>query len=180
VQWRYTSSLTHCLHRASPLLCNKGWIRLFSWSCSRIPDILHNGDGTGPESAIVDPSNYQLQTLSLQVSLFLENTGANLVNEFKKGGCARAFADAFADGGIIGDLGPGVDPPELVKQGGAAMAANYAVVRGLAVALRSSIFRSILEVGEIGSGVILLSDIYARIADGVRAEYKDYRSGVCQ
>ena len=86
------------------------------------------------------------------------------------------FWDAFNEGGILPD---GIDIPETVKQGAAIAAAQYAVNRGLIVPLRSSIYRDILEVGEKGGAVLLLSDIYAKIVDGGRAEFHAFKEGAC-
>jgi hypothetical protein len=63
----------------------------------------------------------------------------NPLPELREGGCGKVFLDAFIEGGLFPDGGPGTDPDALVKQGGGFVAAQYVVNQGLVVPLRSSI-----------------------------------------
>jgi hypothetical protein len=57
---------------------------------------------------------------------------------------------------------------------------SYAVGRGLAVPLRSSIVRGTLEFGETAASGLVLVDLYAKIGSGGLAEYQAMKNGECQ
>lgn len=94
-------------------------------------------------------------------------------------GCGRAFLDAFAEGGLFPDGGPGTEPDSLIKQAGGIAAAQYAVNQGLVVPLRSSIYRGILEGTETAASGAVLADVYIREAQGFSAEYSAFKAGAC-
>jgi uncharacterized membrane protein (DUF485 family) len=59
-------------------------------------------------------------------------------------------------------------------------AAQYAVNQGLAVPLRSSIYRGILEGTETAATAFVLTDVYTRIGQGAHEEIKSYLAGECR
>ncbi|HEY6764493.1 MAG TPA: hypothetical protein VI386_06955 [Candidatus Sulfotelmatobacter sp.] len=93
-------------------------------------------------------------------------TAVNPLPELREGGRGRAFLDAFSEGGLFPDGGPGIDPDALIKQAGSIAAAQYAVNQGLVVPLRSSIYRGILEGTETAASGAVLADVYTREAQG--------------
>jgi hypothetical protein len=105
--------------------------------------------------------------------------------ELKKGGCGNEFLSAFSDGGIVSavsdnlDGGPGTGPDDVIKQAGTIAAAQYVVNQGLAVPLRSSIYRGILSGTETAAGSFVVADAYTRIGQGYYAEYKSFKAGGC-
>jgi hypothetical protein len=99
--------------------------------------------------------------------------------ELREGGCGRAFLDAFSEGGLFPDGGPGTEPDALIKQAGTIAAAQYAVNQGLVVPLRSSIYRGILEGTETAASGAVLADVYTREAQGFSAEYSAFKAGKC-
>jgi hypothetical protein len=100
--------------------------------------------------------------------------------ELREGGCGKVFLDAFVEGGLFPDGGPGTEPDALIKQGGSLIAAQYAVDRGLVVPLRSSVFRGILEGTETAASGAVVADIYTREAQGFSAEYSAFKAGECR
>ena len=106
-------------------------------------------------------------------------TGVNPLPELREGGCGRAFLDAFSEGGLFPDGGPGTEPDSLIKQAGTIAAAQYAVNQGLVVPLRSSIYRGILEGTETAASGAVVADIYTREAQGFTAEYSAFNAGAC-
>ncbi len=106
-------------------------------------------------------------------------TAVNPLPELREGGCGRAFLDAFSEGGLFPDGGPGTEPDSLIKQGGTIAAAQYAVNQGLVVPLRSSIYRGILEGTETAASGAVVLDIYTREAQGFSAEYSAFKAGAC-
>ena len=106
-------------------------------------------------------------------------TAVNPLPELREGGCGRAFLDAFSEGGLFPDGGPGTEPDSLIKQAGGIAAAQYAVNQGLVVPLRSSIYRGILEGTETAASGAVLADVYTREAQGFSAEYSAFKAGSC-
>jgi RHS repeat-associated protein len=100
--------------------------------------------------------------------------------------CAQVFLQTFSETGLIdlinGDLdgGPGTEPEDVIKQAGAIAAAEYVVQNGLAVPLRSSIYRNILGVTEGAAIAVVLGDLYARLGVGLYEEYQAFSSGACR
>jgi len=100
--------------------------------------------------------------------------------------CAQTFAKALGEGGVVSAVspslegGPGADPDGLIKQAGTIVAAQYAVNNGLAVPLRSPIYRGILEGTETAATGFVLLDTYTRIGQGLYEEGKSYLSGECR
>jgi hypothetical protein len=103
----------------------------------------------------------------------------NPLPELREGGCGRVFLDAFAEGGLFPDGGPGTEPDSLITQAGSIAAAQYAVNQGLVVPLRSSIYRGILEGTETAASGAVLADVYTREAQGFNAEYSAFKAGAC-
>jgi hypothetical protein len=87
--------------------------------------------------------------------------------------CAQTFAKAFGEGGIVSAVsshlegGPGTDPDGLIKQAGT-------------IALRSSIYRGILDRTETAATGFVLLDAYTRIGQGVYEEGKTFLAGECR
>jgi hypothetical protein len=106
-------------------------------------------------------------------------TAVNPLPELREGGCGRAFLDAFAEGGLFPDGGPGTEPDSVIKQAGGIAAAQYVVNQGLVVPLRSSIYRGILEGTETAASGAVLADVYTREAQGFSAEYSAFKAGAC-
>jgi hypothetical protein len=113
-------------------------------------------------------------------------TAINPLPELQKGGCGNVFLTAGSNGGIVSavsdnlDGGPGTGPDDVIKQAGAIAAAQYVVNQGLAVPLRSSIYRGILSGTETAASSFILGDTYYRIGQGFYAEYSAFKAGACQ
>lgn len=98
--------------------------------------------------------------------------------------CAQTFAKAFGEGGVVSavsnNLEGGPDPDQVIKEAGGMVAAQYVVNNGLAVPLRSSIYRGILSGTETAATGFVLLDAYTRIGQGLYEEGKSYLAGECR
>jgi hypothetical protein len=109
----------------------------------------------------------------------------NPLPELQEGGCGKVFIDAFTNGGVVSavsdnlDGGPGTGPDDFIKQVGTIAAAQYAVDSGLAIPLRSSVYRGILEGTETAASSFVVADVYTREYQGFSAEISAYRAGGC-
>lgn len=118
----------------------------------------------------------QGSTLWLQTKVFFQAWGREMKKEtFQPGGCAYLFGTTFVGGGEA--AGPG--PVDVGKAATDSMKIGYVAEKGLAVPMRSSIFRSITRLGEMFDG-LAAADFFVTSVESTVTEIKAAVSGECK
>ena len=115
-----------------------------------------------------------------QAKVFVSALGQNFINEFKPNGCFAQFASELATGQAANASPPGAGPEDVVRTVGQAAAATYAVSRGLAYPMKSSVYRSILGLTETAAAVLALAPFDYEAGKAFVHEMQSLAAGTCR